>query len=105
MWVDIYGMSSESEGWVAKTKNTTKPFWTSKINSYEHWKMEECIHKARHTELKMVLKFLFPIVYPDKPTRVSMTIGSTVIGAYKGIRWINWASILSKIIEMMTTQS
>ena len=31
---------------------------------------------------RRVLEFLVPILYPEKPTRVTVTVGNTIFGAY-----------------------
>ena len=33
---------------------------------------------------KQVLEFLIPILYPEKPTQVTVTVENTVFGAYMG---------------------
>ena len=44
--------------------------------------LPECMDpKARQ-----MLKFLVPILYPEKPARVTVTVGNTIFGAYTGER-------------------
>ena len=43
---------------------------------------------------KRVLKFLIPILYTEKPTRVTVTIGNTIFGALLGERKVDWGIVL-----------
>ena len=41
------------------------------------------IRECRNNRKRRVLEFLVPIVHPDKPTRVTWTLGNTIFGALK----------------------
>lgn len=90
-------MLGKGESLAPRLENTTKPFWTLKINAHEV-EARYCIDE----ELKVVLKFLVSIVYPEKPNRVTMLVGSIVIATYKGNFQIYWAEIICKAMEKMT---
>ena len=42
---------------------------------------------------RRLLKFLVPIVHPDKPTRVTITIGNTIFDALDGGRKVDWGVV------------
>ena len=46
-----------------------------------------------------MLEFLVPIVHPDKPTRVTDTLGNTIFGALSGERSVDWAIIFMDLIN------
>ena len=48
-----------------------------------------------------MLEFLVPIVHPDKPTRVTRTIGNTIFGALSGERPVDWAKIFSELDQRL----
>ena len=50
---------------------------------------------ARHHR---VLEFLVPIVHPNKPTRVTITIGNTIFGALDGDRPVDWGLIFRDLV-------
>ena len=53
----------------------------------------------RHRRL---LEFLIPIVHPDKPTRVTITIGNTIFGALDGEREVDWGVVFRDMIQRLT---
>ena len=48
---------------------------------------------CRNNRQRRVLEFLVPIVHPDKPTRVMITIGNTIFGALDGGREVDWGVV------------
>ena len=41
---------------------------------------------CKDPRVKRVLEFLVPLLYPEKPTRVMITVGNTIFGALSGER-------------------
>ena len=48
-----------------------------------------------------MLEFLVPIVHPNKPTRVTCTIGNTIFGALGGERLVDWARIFMELVNLL----
>ena len=52
---------------------------------------------------KKVLEFLIPILYPKKPTQVTVMVGNTIFGALLGDQKVNWGivfqSVIAKLVE------
>ena len=48
-----------------------------------------------------VLEFLVPIMHPDKPTRVTRTLGNTIFGALEGDRPVDWAKIFMDLVNRL----
>ena len=48
-----------------------------------------------------MLEFLVPIVHPDKPTRVTCTIGNTIFGALSGDRPVDWGKVFSELVQRL----
>ena len=61
---------------------------------------KEGLHPAncRNPRERRVLEFLMPILYPEKPKRISLTMANTLFGALSGIRPMNWALLIHKIV-------
>jgi hypothetical protein len=51
-----------------------------------------------------MLAFLAPIVYPDKPNRITVTLGNTIFGALIGGRKVNWARIITNLVIQLATR-
>ena len=48
-----------------------------------------------------MLEFLVPIVHPDKPTRVTITIGSTIFGALDRGREVDWGVVFWDLAQRL----
>jgi hypothetical protein len=62
--------------------------------------IEDCMD-ARH---RRVLAFLVPILYPEKPNRITVTMGNTIFGALNGGRKVNWARIIANLVIQLAAQ-
>jgi hypothetical protein len=56
-------------------------------NPKDGYSIEDCTD-LRH---RRMLAFLAPIIYPEKPNRITVTWGNTIFGALNGGRKVNWA--------------
>ena len=50
---------------------------------------------------RRLLEFLIPIVHPDKPTRVTITIGNTIFGALDGRREVDWGVVFRDMVQRL----
>ena len=50
---------------------------------------------------KQVLEFLVPILYPEKPTCVTITVGNTIFGALLGERLVDSGLLPSDVVQRM----
>ena len=55
------------------------------------------VRDCRDSRERRLLEFLVPIVHPDKPTRVTRTIGYTIFGALSGDRPVDWGKVFSEL--------
>jgi hypothetical protein len=62
--------------------------------------IEDCMD-PRH---RRVLAFLVPILYPEKPNRITVTIGNTIFGALNGRRKVNWARIITNLVIQLAAR-
>ena len=59
------------------------------------------VRECRDSRERSLLEFLVPIVHPDKPTWVTLTIGNTIFGALSGERPVDWAKIFSELVQRL----
>ena len=61
---------------------------------------KEGLHPAncRNPRERRVLEFLMPILYPEKPKRISLTMANTLFGALSGVRLVNWGLLIHEIV-------
>ena len=50
---------------------------------------------------KQVLEFLIPILYLEKPTRVTVTVGNTIFGALLGDQHVDWGVLIYDVVARM----
>jgi hypothetical protein len=62
--------------------------------------IEECTD-PRHTR---VLAFLVPILYLEKPNRITVTMGNTIFGALNGGRKANKARIITNLVIQLAAR-
>ena len=48
-----------------------------------------------------VLEFLVPIIHPDKPTQMTITIGNTIFGALDGGQEVDWGVVFSDLVQRL----
>ena len=59
------------------------------IDPKDGYPVRDC-RNARHRRL---LEFIVPIIHPDKPTWVTITIGNTIFGALDSERLVDWGVV------------
>ena len=59
------------------------------------------IADCKDSRAKRVLEFLIPILYPEKPTRVTVTIGNTIFGALLGEQKVDWGIVLQAVVAKL----
>ena len=50
---------------------------------------------------RRMLEFFIPILYPGKPTRVTISVGNMVFGAYTGKRVVDWALVIRDTVRRL----
>ena len=61
------------------------------------------VRDCRNPRERKLLEFLVPIVHPDKPTRVTRTIGNTIFEALSGERLVDWGKVFSEFVQRLVT--
>ena len=46
-----------------------------------------------------MLEFMLPILNPEKPKRLTLTVANTMFGALSGVRPVNWGTIIHDLVE------
>ena len=51
-----------------------------------------------------MLEFLVPLLYPEKPTRVTITVGNTIFGALSGERPVDWGIVVKDLVQRLLSE-
>ena len=97
LWRSVYRFRHEGYGMVRRSDNHVQGRFHGSVNSHDGYAVEDCIDD-RHRRL---LQFLVPVLHPEKPTRVTVTLGNTIFGALTGNRKVDWGRILSDLVSQL----
>ena len=50
---------------------------------------------------RRLLEFIVPIVHPNKPIRMTRTIGNTIFGALSGDRPVDWGKVFCELVQRL----
>ena len=67
------------------------------VNPKDGYAVVDC----KDPRVKRVLEFLVPLLYPEKPTRVTITVGNTIFGALSGERPVDWGIVLKDLVQRL----
>jgi hypothetical protein len=63
------------------------------------WKIEACVNQ----EVKAVISFLDPLLYPNKPLKVTVRLASTLVACMFERRETKLARIFKEVIQKQTS--
>ena len=86
LWCDTYQFPRGGSGLSNRMEGHHKGRFMHQVDSKDGYSVGNC-RINRHRRL---LEFLVPIVYPDKPTWMTITIGNTIFGALDKGREVDW---------------
>ena len=85
-WADVYGFRKEGRMRAGRTGTWIDGKFQQNINPKDGHAVGDCIDPRE----KRVLEFVIPILYPEKPGRVTKEIGNTIFGALSGEYKVSW---------------
>ena len=81
-WRKVYGFAREGEGMASQTNRFIDGKFFGRVYPKDGYAMVDC----KEPRARRVLEFLVPLLYLEKPTRVTITVGNTIFGALSGER-------------------
>jgi hypothetical protein len=100
VWREVYNFGTGGGGLAGRKDEYVKDCFKELPNPKDGYDIEDCTD-PRHRRL---LAFLAPIVYPDKPNRITVTLGNTIFGALIGGRKVNWARIITNLVIQLASR-
>ena len=79
-WRKVYSFGRGGEGMASWTDRFIDGMFSGRVNPKDGYAVVDC----KDPRVKRVLEFLVPLLYPEKPTRVTITVGNTISGLYPG---------------------
>ena len=76
-WQKVYRIPRQGEGMASRTDCFIDGKFFTCVNPKDGYVVSKC----KDARARRVLEFLVPILYPEKPTRVTIKVGNTIFGA------------------------
>jgi hypothetical protein len=99
-WREVYNLSTGGGGLAGRKDEYVKDCFQELPSPKDGYAIKDCTD-PRH---RRVLAFLVPILYPEKPNRITVTMGNTIFGALKRGRKVNWARIITNLVVQLAAR-
>ena len=76
-WRKVYGFPIHDEGMVGRIEKFVDDKFKNPPSPKDGYAVVDC----KDVRTKRMLEFLVPLLYPEKPTRVTVMIGNIIFGA------------------------
>ena len=96
-WRKVYGFGQGGEGMASRTDRFIDGMFSSRVNPKDGYAVADC----KDPRVKRVLEFLVPLLYPEKPTRVTITVGNTIFGALSGEKLVDWGIVVKDLVQRL----
>ena len=93
-WRKVYGFAREGEGMVFRTDRFIDGKFSGWVNPKDGYAVVDC----KEPRARRLLEFLVPLLYPEKPTRVTITVGNTIFRALSGERPVDWRVVVKDLV-------
>jgi hypothetical protein len=100
VWREVYNFSTGGGGLAGRKDEYVRDCFKELPNPKDGYSIEDCTD-PRH---RRMLAFLTPIIYPEKPNRITVTLGNTIFGALIGGRKVNWAKIITNLVIQLASR-
>ena len=96
-WRKVYGFGREGEGMAFRTDWFIDGMFSGCVNPKDGYAVADC----KDPRVKRVLEFLVPLLYPEKPTRIIITVGNTIFGALSEERPVDWGIVVKDLVQRL----
>ena len=96
-WRKVYDFGREEEGMASRTDWFIDRMFSGRVNPKDGYAVADC----KDPRVKRVLEFLVPLLYLEKPTRVTITIRNTIFGALSGKRPVDWRIVVKDLVHRL----
>ena len=96
-WRMVYDFAKEGKGMASRTDRFIDGKFSGRVNPKDGYAVVDC----KESRARRVLEFLVPLLYPKKPTRVTITVGNTIFGALSGERPVDWRIVVKDLVQRL----
>ena len=99
-WRKVYGFAREDEGMASRTERFIDGKFSGRVNPKDGYEVVDC----KEPRARKVLEFLVPLLYPEKPTKVTITVGNTIFGALSRERPVDWRIVVKDLVQRLLSE-
>ena len=81
----------------SRTDRFIDGMFSGHVNPKDGYVVVDC----KEPRTRRVLEFLVPLLYPEKPTRVTIMVGNTIFGALSGERPVDWGIVVKDLVQRL----
>ena len=97
LWRDTYRFPRGGFGLANRMEGHHEGRFMHQVDPKDGYSVSDC----RVDRNRRLLEFLIPIVHPDKPTQVTITIGNTIFGALDDGREVDWGVVFRDMVQRL----
>ena len=95
-WARVYGFQSGiEEGWAGRKDGLFLREFKGEVHPKEGLHPANCLNPRE----RRMLEFIMPILNPDKPKRITLTMANILFGALFGVRPVNWGMLIHEVVS------
>ena len=96
-WRKVYGFARGGKGMASRIERFIDGRFSGWVNPKDGYAVVDC----KEPRARRVLEFLVPLLYPEKPMRVTITVGNTIFGALSGERPVDWGIVVKDLVQRL----
>ena len=96
-WRKVYSFGRGGEGMASQTDLFIDRMFSGRVNPKDGYVVVDC----KDPRVKRVLEFLVPLLYSEKPTRVTITVGNMIFGALSRERPVDWGIVVKDLVQRL----
>ena len=93
-WAEVYHFPKEGRSHALRMDKFVVGKFSTHINPKDGHAIADCEDPRE----RRVLEFIVPILYLEKPTRITMTLANTIFGALSGARPVSWEIVIQDLV-------
>ena len=97
VWREVYDFQPGGSGLANRTDLYIEGKFRNDADPKDGFPVKDCMDPRE----RRLLEFIVPIVHPDKPTRVTRTIGNTIFGALSEDRPVDWGKVFCELVQRL----
>ena len=99
-WQKLYGFAKEGKGMASRMDRFIDGKFLAWVNPKDGFAVADC----KEAKAKRVLEFLVPLLYPEKLTKVTITVDNTIFGALSGERPVDWGQVVKDVVQQLFSE-